>query len=157
MNPGSSEFPVSRPASSPVPDAFASVLADVERVVAEGGDLGGFGGSSGSPVLSQAVSCEIGCQTDARDAAVVLAVESTRGGTSVASEAVNIEPDAQSEPDLAEIRGSFGSSRGDFIPRTFGESSGTEDKEVDVVGVSASPDPPPGSLHASRSCDFTAI
>ena len=73
MIPGSSEFPVNQPARSPVQDAFVSVLADVERVVAESNDLGNFGGSSGSPVLGQAVSCEIGYQTDARDAAVVLA------------------------------------------------------------------------------------
>ena len=150
MIPGSSEFPVSQPERSPAQDTFASVLADVEHVVAEGDDLGNFGGSSGSPVLGQAVSCEIGCQTDA---AVVLAVESTGGGTPVVCEAGNIE----SEPERSETRGSFGSSRGDFFPCTFGDSSGAEDEEVDVVGKSASQDPSPGNLGASRSVDFTAI
>ena len=53
VSPGAHERPVSQPARRPVPDAFASVLVDVDLVVAEDGDLSDLGGVSGSLGIGQ--------------------------------------------------------------------------------------------------------
>ena len=121
----------SQPSSMPVPDAFSTVLSDVDRVVAEGGDLGGeAAGLSFGQVVSSEVECQTGPVPDPVDSVEpppdVLAV-SCVGDAATENAAGGSSPVLQVDVSRGDV-----SSEAVPVTSDVEDSSGAENEEVGV-------------------------